>query len=309
VTPGDHRRTSLPVRTDLAGVGFVLLAAFQFGGVVVLGRVATRSGLPVPSVLGARFGVAAVLLAGALVAAGQPLAPARGEGWRLAALGAGTYAVEAAFFFHALGHGTAAAVSLLFFTYPVIVSLVSAALGRGLPGRLVGGALVLSVAGAAIMAASGGGVDIDGLGMALALASAFTFSLYLVGAQAVLRGTGSLTGGMWVSASASAGLAGWAGLTGSAAWPGGWGEWGPVLGMAAFTAGAFVCLLAGLRRVGAVRASVLSATEPLTAALLAGVFLGEAIRPGTVVGGLLILAGAVTASVARPPPLPEPPGP
>ena len=66
-----------------------------------------------------------------------------------------------------------------------------------------------------------------------------------------------------------------------------------------FTAGAFVCLLAGLRRLGVIRTSVLSATEPLTAAVLAAVVLGESVRPATVAGGVLILAGAVAASFAR----------
>jgi len=76
-------------------------------------------------------------------------------------------------------------------------------------------------------------------------------------------------------------------------------QWGPVLGSGAFTAGAFVCLLAGLRRIGPVRAAIVSATEPLAASVLAVIFLRESLGAATVVGGTLILAGAVTASLAR----------
>ena len=79
--------------------------------------------------------------------------------------------------------------------------------------------------------------------------------------------------------------------------------------MAGFTAGAFVCLLAGLRRLGVIRTSILSASEPLTAAVLAAVFLGESVRPGTIAGGILILAAAVTASIARGQAPSEPPVP
>jgi drug/metabolite transporter (DMT)-like permease len=287
-------------RTDLVGVGFILLTSLQFGSVVILGKIATRpGGLPVPSLLACRFAVAALLLGAGLVVLRLPLAAAPGEGWRLAGLGMIGYAAEAGMFFASLRHGTAAAVTLLFFTYPVLVALLAFASGKGLPGWLLGAALVAVVVGASIVAVGGGGVSVDGVGALLALGAAFTISFYLVGAEAVLKETNSLTGAMWVSASAAVGLAAYALITGTATWPRGWHQWGPVLGMAAFTAGAFACLFAGLRRLGVVRTSILSATEPLTATVLAAVFLGEGVRAQTVFGGLLILAGAVAASLAR----------
>jgi inner membrane transporter RhtA len=181
----------------------------------------------------------------------------------------------------------------------VLVSAIAFLLGRGLPGWLLGSSLACAVAGAAIVVVAAGGVDIDSVGVAYALGSSVTFSLYLVGAEAVLRGTNSLVGAVWVSAAAAAGLAVYAVATGDAVWPMGWRQWGPVLAMAAFTAGAFVCLFAGLRRLGAVRTAIVSATEPLIASVLAAVFLEEGVRLGTGVGGLLIVAGAVAASVAR----------
>lgn len=289
-----------PRRGDLLGAALIVLMSLQFGSVVVLGRIATRAGgLPVPSLLAYRFAIAACLLAAALAALRQPLAAASGEGWRLAVLGMGGYAVEAAFFFAGLRHGTAAALTLLFYTYPVIVSVAAFLLGRGPPGWMLGGALACAVAGAAIVVVAGGGVDVDGTGVAFALAASVTFSFYLLGAESVLKGTNSLAGAMWVSAAAAVGLAAFAVATGSADWPDGWRQWGPVLGMAAFTAGAFVCLFAGLRRIGSVRTAILSSTEPLSAAILARIFLGEAVSLGTLLGGALILAGVVAASLTR----------
>lgn len=297
-------------RNDLVGTTFLVLTSLQFGSVVVLGKVATRrGGLPVPSLLAFRFAFAALLIAATLVALRRSLRAASGEGWKLIALGVAGYAVEAGLFFAALSHGSAAAVTLLFFTYPVLVSLLAFVTGKGLPGWLLGSALLLSVAGAAIVSVAGGGVDVDGAGVALALGSALTFSLYLVGADAVLKRTNSLVGAMWVSAASAAGLAAYAVVGGFAAMPHG-RQWGPVLAMGAFTAGAFVCLFAGLRRLGAVRTSIISASEPVTAAVLAAAFLGEDIGLGTAIGGLLILSAAVLASVARQrTPAPEAAGP
>ncbi len=287
---------------DALGVAFVALTSLQFGAVVVLGKSTTgRGGLPVASLLAVRFAVAAALLALLLILLGRSAKAAPGEGWRLAFLGAFGYAVEAAFFFAALPHGTAAAVTLLFFTYPVLVSLIGLILGRGLPRPLLMGALVAAVAGAAIVSVAGAGVVIDGAGVALALGSSLTFALYLVGADAVLERTDSLTGALWVSTAAAAGLALYAVSSGSGDWPSGWRQWGPAVAMGAFTAGAFACLFAGLRRLGSLRTSILSASEPLTAAVLAALFLHEAVGAATAVGGALILAGALGASLARGP--------
>jgi drug/metabolite transporter (DMT)-like permease len=297
-------------RSDFLGVGFILLTSVQFGLVLILGKIATRpGGLPVPSLLALRFGLAALLLAVALVVLRQPLAAAAGEGWRLAALGMFGYAGEAGMFFASLRHGTVAALTLLFYTYPVLVALIVFVTGRGLPGWLLGGSMVAVVSGASIVAVAGGGVDVDAVGATLALCSALTISFYLIGAEAVLKETNSLTGAMWIGASAAVGLGLFAVLTGRAVWPRGLHQWGPVLGMAVFTAGAFVCLFAGLRRLGVVRSSILSATEPLAGATLAAIFLGESVHVGTGAGGVLILAGAVAASLARAQPDSEPPVP
>jgi drug/metabolite transporter (DMT)-like permease len=286
-------------RIDMLGSGLIVLGSLQFGGVVVLGKIVTDGGLPVPAYLAVRFAVAAVLLGGALAATGQPLAATRRERWRLAVLGMAGYGLEAGLFFGALRHGSAATVTLLFFTYPVIVTLLAAATGRGLPGGLVVAALCSSVAGAALVVIAGRGLAISGVGVLFALAAALVFSLYLLGADAVLDRTNSLTGSMWVSAAAAFALAAAAVVSGTNAWPVGLRQWSPVLASGAFTAGAFVCLLAGLRRIGPVRTAIVGATEPLAARVLAVIFLRESLGAATVVGGTLILAGAVTASLAR----------
>jgi drug/metabolite transporter (DMT)-like permease len=291
------------------GGALVGLASLQFGGVVILGKIVTEGGLAVPSFLAFRFAAGCFLLGAVLLVVRQPLSAASGERWPLAGLGAVGYALEAGLFFAAVQFGTAAAVTLLFFTYPVWVAVLSAAMGKGAPGRLVVGALVAAVVGAAIVVVSGGGLDITAAGVLLALGSAVTFAVYLAGADAVVRRTPSLTSAFWVSGASAAALFAFSLLTRTAEWPTGWRQWGPVLATAAFTSGAFVCLFAGLRRLGAVRTSIVAASEPLAATAMAVVFLGEPIRAGVLVGGVLILGGAVAASLARRQPAPGPPVP
>jgi drug/metabolite transporter (DMT)-like permease len=142
-------------------------------------------------------------------------------------------------------------------------------------------------------------VSLHARGVGAALAAPTTYSAYLVGTDRVLRRTSPLTSAMWVSAGASLGLFAFAGLTGNGSLPEGWGEWWPVIGMGLATAAAFVCLLEGIRRIGAIRTAIVSAMEPLAAAALAVVFLGESVTGGIALGGALILVGAVAASLAR----------
>ena len=285
-------------RAETAGGAFIGLASLQFGTVVVLGSIVQRH-LAVPSMLAIRFGIAAVLLVAALVVRRELPAPAAGERIPLAALGVAGYAVEATLFFLALEHGQAAAVTLLFFTYPVIVALASWALGRGAPGWLLGGSLLCATAGAALVVLASGGLAIRPLGVMFALGSAVTFSAYLILVDAVLRRTRPLAGSMWVSAWAAIGLAVYALITGQAHVPQGGPQWIRLAGMGAATAGAFVCLFAGLLRLGPVRTAIVAATEPLAATVLAAIFLHQPIRASVAGGGVLILAGAVAASLAR----------
>jgi drug/metabolite transporter (DMT)-like permease len=292
-------------RRDAVGGVLTALAALLFGGIVTVGRSPTVRDVPVTSLLAVRFAAAAVVLAVLLLATRQPLLPARGEGRRLLLLGALGYGVESALFFLALSRGTAATVTLLFYTYPVWVTLFSALFGIGVPGLLVGGSLVAAVAGAGIVVASSGGLDISGLGVAFALASAFTISFFLIGLQVMVRRSPSLVASLWIAVAASLAHGAFALVSGTGrlpVWP---DEWVAILAMGLLTSGAFFLLFLGVRRLGAVRSSIIASLEPVAAALLALAFLGEPVRLGVIVGGTLIVGGAITASLARGVPEPE----
>ncbi|MGH2636994.1 MAG: DMT family transporter [Actinomycetota bacterium] len=291
--------TTTRSRGDVVGGLLAAAASLQFGAIVVLGKDVLERGMTVESMLAYRFGVAAILLAVTLLVLRRPLIAASGERAGLAALAVFGYAIEATFFFTAARHGTAAAVTLLFFTYPVFVTLGAWVLGRGAPAGLTLFALACAVAGAAIVAGTGAGLAIETVGVVFALAAAVTYSAYLLGSDLVLRRTTPLTSALWVSAGASAGLFAFSTIAGRSTPPQVAADWLAIVAMGIGTAGAFVCLLGALQRIGAVRTAIVSATEPLSAAFLGWVFLDESVSAGTAIGGVLILAGAVIASLAR----------
>jgi drug/metabolite transporter (DMT)-like permease len=287
-------------RSPAAGGLFALAAAIQFGTVVVFSSRLANRGLQVTSTLAMRFGIAALILAVVLAALGMPLAPVRGERTGAVLIAVFGYAIEASVFFAALSHGTAAAVTLLFYTYPVVVALGSwLVLRRGAPPGRTAVALALASVGVAIVVGVGGSLVIEPIGVVMSLLCAFIISGYLLGADVLLRRTPALTASMWVSGAAS--LALFAASFASGRWhaPAGWSQWGPILAMGVGTAGAFVCLLEGIRRIGAERSSIVSSAEPLAAAILAWLFLDQPVGPGVAIGGAFILVGAVLASLGR----------
>jgi drug/metabolite transporter (DMT)-like permease len=291
--------TDAGTRRDVVGGILAAAASLQFGVIVVVGKRVLERGMTVESMLAFRFGAAAILLVIVLVAMRRPILAAPGERGGLAALAVFGYAVEATLFFTAARHGTAAAVTLLFFTYPVFVTLGAWLLGRRAPARLTVVALVCAVAGAAIVAGTGAGLAVETAGVTFALAAAVTYSAYLVGADLVLRLTNPLTSAMWVSGGASAALFAFSIISGRFTSPTNAADWWALLAMGLASAGAFVCLMGALQRIGAVRTSIVSATEPLSAAFLGFVFLDETVGAGTAIGGGLILVAAVVASLAR----------
>src|SRR5919106_513059 len=142
---------------------------------------------------------------------------------------------------------------------------VASLLGMGGPGFLVGGPLVAAVAGSGLVVGSSGGLDITATGIAFALASSVTISLFLIALQRWVRRTPPLVSSLWVAGSASVALA-TAALVGGLAFPTGATAWLAVGAMGMLTAGAFMLLFLGVRRVGAVRSSIVASLEPVMAA-------------------------------------------
>ena len=184
------------------------------------------------------------------------------------------------------------------------------ALGRGTPSPLIWIALLCAMSGSALVIAFSGTLAISTIGVVFAIGSALSFTAYLLVLDHVVHRTDPLVASVWVAGWASVALLVYALATGGSWATSGAKTWVQLAGMGVFTAGAFVCLFMGLKRLGPVRTSIIAAAEPLATTVLAWAILDEQIRPAMAVGGVLILAGAITATVAgQPVTPPEPPVP
>jgi drug/metabolite transporter (DMT)-like permease len=288
-------------RRALVGSLFGVGAALSYGVTVVIGRELAKAHLAPADALGLRFGIAGIFLVALLAARGRPLLPAPGERVRVFLFGAVGYAVESALFYAGLGRGTAAAVTLLFYSYPAVVTIADLALTRTRPAPTVIVALVLAAAGAAVIAAGSGHLDISGSGVGFALAAAASFALYLLAGDRLLSRTDAITIGAWTALGAAASLLTFAAAAGELHVPAARWDQLSVYGVA--TASAFAFMFAALRRIGSQRTSVLLTLEAVCAIVLAAIFLGEGLALVQALGGAAVLAAALIISLTpvRPP--------
>ena len=302
--PATATRRAVTPRQDLLGSALSALMAIQFAVVVIFGDRIQDGGRPFP-ILAARFAGQTVLLLAALLVLRRPVLPVRGERATLVLAGLLGYGTESGLYFSALNHGKAGAVTLLFYTYPVWVTIATMALDRSAPASKLFVALGLALAGSAVVVIGGGEVEVAPLGIALALGTSFAYSAYLVTTDRRVKRTDPVVAATWLGGGAAlAHLTFWALFGGTVP---GVDDVAAVAGMALFSAGAFAAMLGGLQLIGAVKNAIIGVIEPLSVAILAAFFLAEPITTATAVGGVAILAGAILATLVRSPAGTRPP--
>jgi drug/metabolite transporter (DMT)-like permease len=293
-------RTRLAQRTDrdlLAGSAYGIGAALSFGVVVVVQRSLAKEDLPVATVVGGRYFIASVLLITALAASRRPLLPVPGERLRAFLLGLVGYVIHSSLFYLALGHGTAAAVSMLFYLYPAVIAVIELA-GRLRPlNRRSVTAPVLSALGVMVVITAGQELSVTPLGVGLALIASVAVSCYLLASSRLIRRSNPIATGAFVAAGVAVSMSTGGTLLSGFSLPG--DAFGRLLLAGLATAGATACVYATLLRLGAGATAAFMALQSLVALVIAGITLHEPITFPQVVGGVALVAGAALASSSR----------
>lgn len=244
--------------------------------------------------------------------------PARGtvtrRQWRLLALTGVVNALTNAAVFAAYNSTAVAVVVIILYSYPAIVTIGANRLwgeridrGRALALLLASAGLVLVVLGPML---GGEGVRVDGLGLVLAATAAIGQALYTLLAARGFPAVPSLLSATLVLAVVvvcnvvfTIAVGAGAQLKAPVADPSLW--WWVLLAGLVGAAVPGIALMMGIRSVGPSRAAILMMLEPVTAVLLAGIFLGEAPSAIQVAGGaMVVVAGAILQLPARAPDAP-----
>ncbi|WP_135851129.1 DMT family transporter [Halorussus salinus] len=278
---------------DRLGTALVLVSAAGFGTLGVLGELAATAGLSIPTVLSFRFLLATAVVWLVLGARGQ-FRLLRGRSLAVGvALGAVGYATMSGLFFWGLEFMTAGLVGILLYTYPVFV-VAAAALRLDEPvTRRTVGALGAALAGVALVT----GADpagADPRGIAIVLGAAVVYAGYITASRSALATVDPQVLTAHVLPGAAATYLAFGTATGRLAAPATDYEWALVVAIAVVaTAVPIFTFFAGLERIGASRASIVSTAEPVVTLLLGAAVLHEPITPLTVVGGALVLGGVL----------------
>lgn len=208
----------------------------------------------------------------------------------LAGMGAIGYAGQAFSYFTAVSLASAGLAALLLYLYPALVAILSRVVFR----NPLSGAQVLAIGMALLgsLLTIGRAGDGTPLGVFFGVLAALIYSVYILTGGRLPAGITATASTTVVSSSAAVIFAGVVLLRGAhlPRTPVGWIA---VLAIAIVcTVLAVAFFLAGLERLGPVRASVFSTIEPATTLVLAAALLGEQLTILRVAGGALIL-GAV----------------
>jgi drug/metabolite transporter (DMT)-like permease len=281
----------------------------------IFGKLAYQAGVTPPALLLLRFTLAAALLAGLLVVRpGLRAAPAGSTPrWGrpgipgplvLTGLGLGAvgFATQAVLYFGALERIDASLVVLVLYTYPLLVTVVAALLGRDrlTPGRA--GALGLASCDTLLVLLGAGGVGFDLVGVALAFGSAVTYTGYILVADTVVDRIPPVVLAALVMTGASLTLGGRAWLSGGIDLGFGLDGWlwiGSITVVS--TVLAMLAFFAGLRRTGPSAASIMSMFEPVVTTTLAALTLDEFLTPVQLVGAVVVLSSAALVQLRRRP--------
>jgi drug/metabolite transporter (DMT)-like permease len=281
---------------EARGLLLVLAAALAYATMPIISKMAFAAGVTTSALLAWRF-----LLAAALFAVLGWNAPALPWRRRLALWAIGSVFVgNAIAYFTALQHTPASVISLLLYSYPVLVTLLAPLFGlerlraRGVLAALMAfGGCALTAAGASLS-----GVSLKGV--ALALVSALVYALYVVLSSRFASDIPAEAAAAHLAQACAVFFLAAGAIRGELGMPPTLTAWGLVAAIAVVcTVFALRAFLAGLALIGPARASVASSVEVLITIALAVAFLCERIGPREVLGGALIL-GAVALHNLRP---------
>lgn len=210
----------------------------------------------------------------------------------------GLVAVGANFacYFYALQHTSVATAIVIVYAHPALVALLSwPLLGERLDRRKVL-ALGLTLGGVFLVVGAYAPEALRGnlIGVGFALGSAVAISVYNILGKRLLQGMDSWTVTFYGFLFGGIGLVGWWMARGATVPSLPVHGWLLILTLAVFPSIlAYGLYLKALTRMEASRAAIVATLEPVLAALLAWLALGETLAPLQLVGGALVLAGVV----------------
>src|SRR6202049_188984 len=290
-------------RAQWAGTGMVLVSATAFGTLAIFAKLGYASGLGTGQDLAFRFLLAAIgMIALAHVLGQNPVRLRRNQLLTLFGLGAIVYTGQSLTYFIALRSLPASLVVLIAYIYPSLVVVAGWLFLRRAVSAWHGIALVMSFLGVALLV---GGAQFHlswtlAMPLVLAIASPTIYTGYILIGERVMTSVPAVAASAVIMSGAALAFCLLAAFTHELALPRNAGGWAVGVGIALVpTMVAISLFLAGLPRIGAARAALLSTWEPVVTVLLAVVILGDRLSIVQVIGGVLVLLAVIVVQASH----------
>lgn len=286
-----------PDRSTFRATLLILVSACSFGSLTTIVVFITRAGLPLLPAMFWRYLVAAIILF-ALISRNQRVAVTARQKWRLMVVGAVAQPAIKYLSLYALNYISVGSLGFLFYTYPAWLTILSAVRGDEKLSYIRLAALIVAMAGIAVMVGAPTVNSLHPTGVMLALGSALLYALYLPALSTAQRGIPAVTASFYLVLGVSTAFFLASVMSGELKVPDTIALWGYVgLLSLVCTVLALVALFAGLQILGPVGTSIVATIEPFFTAVLGAVFLAEMVTPATLIGGAMIAVAVMLLQV------------
>lgn len=286
----DLQQVAAPKSHERLGVILVMISAAGFGLMGIFAKYAYAVNVNVVTVLSFRFLIAAVIMWSVLLIKRENPRVGGKQLLALAALGILGYAVMASFYFNSVKLIPASITAIILYTYPVIVTLLSAWIYKEAITRYKAISLLISFIGLVLVV----GVVFKGLnlkGILYGVGNSLVYSLYIVSSNRLVGRINPLIVSTYVvtTAGLAISLFGW--ITGSLDFTISTQGWLAILGIATVSSAvAILTFFQGMKLVGPSRASIISTLEPVVTTLAAFLLFAEKLTFIQLIGGGLVVA-------------------
>lgn len=256
----------------------------------IAARTAYQSGSNPLTLLCFRFTIAALIMWLVAWQLRLPL-PKPQNCFGLILIGGVGFVAQSLCYFTALTMASAGLVAVLLYLYPVIVAILSAVFYREAISWSKRTALLLSVSGTIFVAS----FPLQGQpwGIILGLISAMVYASYILFGDRILQQESPISSCAVMFTAAAVVFQGLLLIKGAQVPTTASGWMSVAVISLVCTVGAIVTLFAGVKKLGATKAALMSTLEPVVSVVLAAWLLHEAIEPMQSVGGAMILAASM----------------
>jgi drug/metabolite transporter (DMT)-like permease len=281
----------------LTGIALAFVSGVLFATLPILFRLVNAQGVNLITALALRFSIAAALIWMVMLPRGiAPLKLMPAQLGAFVLMGA-LYIGQSSAYLSSSLRIPVATTSILLYTYPAIVTVLARLFLKEPLTRVKLIALGLTSVGTLLTLGAPEAAD-DAIGVALGIACALIYSAYIIiGAKAQVGVPPQLSSGViTLSAGLLCALFGLG--TSQLSLPATGEGWVAVLALAALSAALpILFFLAGVARIGASQASIISTSELMSTALFGAVFLAQPLDALQIAGGGFIFAAVILLSL------------